>query len=110
MSSIGDLLPSISLIESSGGKSFRNNNIFGWNQGLGVFPTIRSGIHEVAFKLGKSSLYRNRDVYGKLRLYNPDAAYAQRVVAVMNKISPVVNLKQASRLMYRNNEFVYAAD
>jgi hypothetical protein len=104
------LLPSISVVESGGGKAYRNNNIFGWNNGDQLFPTIRSGIHEVAYKLGKSALYRNRDVMGKLRIYNPDASYAERVLWVMNRISPVVNLKPASHLVRRNNEFVYATD
>jgi hypothetical protein len=102
------LLPSISVIESGGGKAYRNNNIFGWNNGLQLFPTIRTGIHEVAYKLGRSSLYKNRDVVGKLRLYNPDTTYTDRVLAVMQRISPVADLKPASRLIRRNNEFVYA--
>ena len=104
------LLPSISVVESGGGKAYRNNNIFGWDNGLQLFPTVRSSIHEVAYKLGKSALYRNRDVLGKLRMYNPDSTYADRVLAVMRRISPVVDLKPAFRLVQRNNEFVYAAD
>ena len=81
------LLPSIAVIESGGGKAYKNNNVFGWNQGLEAFPTIRAGIHEVAFKLGKSPLYRNRDLLGKLRLYNPDESYPGSVLTVMNRIS-----------------------
>ncbi len=83
------LLPSISVMESGGGKAFRNNNIFGWNNGLEAFPTLRAGIHEVAFKLGQSRLYQNRDSAEKLWLYNPDATYVQSVLALMNRISPV---------------------
>lgn len=87
------LLPSISVIESSGGKAYVNNNIFGWGTGGPLpFPSIRAGLNLVAFKLGKSSLYRNRDLFGKLRLYNPDESYPHRVINVMNRISPVVNL------------------
>ncbi|MBV9301024.1 MAG: glucosaminidase domain-containing protein [Acidobacteriaceae bacterium] len=86
------LLPSISVIESGGGKAYRNNNILGWNQGLEPFPTIRAGIHAVAFKLAKSPLYQNRDVLGKLRLYNPNESYAGSVLAVMNRISPAAAL------------------
>ena len=104
------LLPSISVIESGGGKAYRNNNIFGWNQGLELFPSIRSGIREVAYKLGRGALYRNRSAAEKLRLYNPDPIYADRVLAVMNRISPVVELKTAARLIQRNNQFVYATD
>jgi flagellum-specific peptidoglycan hydrolase FlgJ len=104
------LLPSISVIESGGGKAYRNNNIFGWNNGLSLFPSIRSGIREVAYKLGKSSLYRNRDAVAKLHLYNPDPTYAERVLAVMQRISPVVNVRPVGRLIQRNNGFVYATD
>jgi hypothetical protein len=88
------LLPSISVIESGGGKAYRNNNILGWNQGLEAFPTIRAGIHKVAFKLGKSQLYRDRDSLGKLRLYNPDESYPASVLSVMNRISPEINIEK----------------
>jgi hypothetical protein len=104
------LLPSISVIESGGGKAYRNNNIFGWNQGLQLFPTITSGIREVAYKLGKSALYRNRNAEEKLRIYNPDPTYPDRVLAVMRRISPVADLNPAGRLVQRNNQFVYATD
>ncbi len=104
------LLPSISVIESGGGKAYRNNNIFGWNQGLQVFPTIRSGIHTVAFKLAKSRLYRNRDIVGKLRLYNPYANYAESVMSVMNRISPAANLKPVWTLMRTPHEFAYVTN
>jgi hypothetical protein len=86
------LLPSISVIESGGGKSFKNNNLFGWGNGDLSFPTIRAGIHQVAFKLGRSSLYRNQDSFGKLHYYNPNPEYAVKVVEVMDTISPSRNL------------------
>jgi hypothetical protein len=86
------LLPSISVIESGGGKAYRNNNIFGWNGGTQFFPSISSGIELVAAKLGHSPLYRNRDVVGKLRVYNPNEGYVQQVLTVMNRISPAVDV------------------
>jgi hypothetical protein len=101
------LLPSISVIESGGGKAYRNNNIFGWNQGLQMFPTIRAGIHEVAFKLAKSPLYQNRDLLGKLRLYNPNESYPGAVLTVMNRISPTVNLQPVRKLEQYPHEFEY---
>lgn len=104
------LLPSISVIESGGGKAYRNNNIFGWNQGLQLFPTITSGIREVAYKLGQSALYRNRNAVEKLRIYNPDPTYADRVLAVMRRISPVIELQPTARLIQRKNQFVYGTD
>lgn len=101
------LLPSISLVESSGGKAYKNNNMFGWKNGEQFFPTLRAGLHEVAFKLGRSRLYQDQDVKGKLHLYNPDERYADKVLTVMNRISPVVNLEPAQRVIRHQNEFVY---
>ena len=66
------LLPSISVIESGGGKVYKNNNLFGWDNGLQPFLSIRAGIHHVAFKLGKSALYRNQDALGKLKALQPE--------------------------------------
>jgi hypothetical protein len=86
------LLPSISVIESGGGKIFRNNNLFGWDNGDTPFPTVRAGIHQVANKLGRSLLYRNVDSLGKLRFYNPNPDYAVKVVEVMDTISPSRNM------------------
>lgn len=103
------LLPSISVIESGGGKTYRNNNIFGWNNGLEPFPSIRAGLNLVAFKLGNSPLYRNRDVFGKLRLYNPDTSYTYKVIDVMNRISPVADISSTEHLIRRQDEYVYAA-
>lgn len=80
------LLPSISIIESSGGKDYRNNNVFGWNSCKEHFPSVRAGIHYVAAQLGKSSRYRGKDVKHKLQIYNPLPEYPQRVEAVMRAI------------------------
>jgi hypothetical protein len=91
------LLPSISVIESGGGKAYKNNNIFGWKNGEAFFPTLRAGLHEVAFKLGRSSLYQNRDSVEKLRLYNPDATYPDAVLSVMNQIAPRPQLAAEAR-------------
>ncbi len=80
------LLPSISMIESSGGKDYRNNNVFGWASCKERFPSVRAGIHYVAAQLGKSSRYKGKDVDRKLRIYNPLPEYSQRVKAVMRAI------------------------
>jgi hypothetical protein len=83
------LLPSISVVESGGGKACRHNNIFGWNQGESAFSSIRACIHEVASRIGNSPLYRRHaDVTGKLRIYNKHDGYAASVVALMERISP----------------------
>lgn len=81
------LLPSISFIESTGGKAARNNNMFGWDSGRAEFESPIAGIHEVGYRLSHSDLYRNKDVDGILATYNPDQEYAQRVKFVMRQIS-----------------------
>jgi hypothetical protein len=90
------LLPSIAVIESSGGKAYKNNNVFGWANGDHSFPTIRAGLHRVAFALGQSSTYRNRTTEEKLRLYNPACDYPARVEQVMHQISPAEDLQTAA--------------
>jgi hypothetical protein len=80
------LLPSISIIESSGGKDYRNNNVFGWGSSKNKFPSVRAGIHYVAAQLGKSRRYKDKDIDSKLQLYNPLPEYSQRVKAVMRAI------------------------
>jgi hypothetical protein len=82
------LLPSISIVESSGGKYFQNNNVFGWNSCKEPrFSSVREGIHYVAFRLGNSDLYRQKSLDAMLRLYNPDAAYTVLVKSIMKAIS-----------------------
>lgn len=81
------LLPSISYIESGGGRGYRGNNIFGWANGEYSFPSIRAAIRLVASRLGKSKLYRHKDLDGILRTYNPDETYGPRVKAIMTLLS-----------------------
>lgn len=82
------LLPSISFIESSGGKFAINNNVFGWDSCRTKFASIRAGIRTVAAQLGRSALYRNKPLDAMLKLYNPRPEYAIRVKAVMRNIGP----------------------
>jgi hypothetical protein len=97
------LLPSIAVIESGGGKAYKNNNIFGWNKGEQAFATIRSGLELVAYKLGRSPLYRRHDSLGKLRIYNEHEDYPAAVMAVMNRISPDVTLRTVSDAMHHRD-------
>jgi hypothetical protein len=80
------LLPSISMIESSGGKDYTNNNVFGWDSCKEKFSSVRAGIHYVAAQLGKSRRYRDKDIDSKLQTYNPLPEYSQKVKAVMRAI------------------------
>jgi len=80
------LLPSISLIETGGGKVSRNNNIFGWGSGRHRFVSIRESIHTVAAKLAHSKLYRDKDTDRILSTYNIRPRWGERVKAVMRSI------------------------
>jgi hypothetical protein len=81
------LLPSISVIESSGGKYYMNNNVFGWKSCKERFPSVRDGIHYVASRLANSDLYREKSLDEKLKTYNPVPHYSKKVKFVMRTIS-----------------------
>jgi hypothetical protein len=81
------LLPSLSFVESSGGKSYRGNNVFGWNNGQASFPSIGEGIRVVASRLHYAPMYRGKGLIEKLRTYNSNVSYVQSVRQVMRQIS-----------------------
>lgn len=82
------LLPSISFVESSGGKYFHNNNVFGWDNCRQKFPSIEQSIHIVGSKLANSDVYRGKDLEALLRTYNPARSEYPRVVRqVMQEIA-----------------------
>ena len=104
------LLPSIAIIESGGGKAYirEKHNIFGWGGGEIYFTSVRAGLQTVAYELGRGSLYRRHNSLGKLHLYNPDENYAQQVMAVMRRISPVVKLSPSEdKIVKLDGEYVY---
>src|SRR5262249_39533790 len=82
------LLPSLSLVESGGGRAARNNNLFGWDGGRAIFASMRAGIHDVARSLANSKIYRDKNLDQILQLYNPNADYPGVVKSVMRRISP----------------------
>jgi hypothetical protein len=84
------LLPSLSFVETSGGKAARNNNLFGWDSGRAAFSSAAAGIRAVAASLAHSALYRDKDVDGILKTYNGSAGYARKVKDVMRRIAPLV--------------------
>jgi len=81
------LLPSISYVESTGGKSAPNNNLFGWDSGRAQFASPAASIHEVGYQLSHSARYRNKDTDGILATYNSSAEYAAKVKLVMRSIA-----------------------
>src|SRR5579885_1886589 len=60
------LLPSISYVESTGGKAAQNNNWFGWDSGRAHFTSAAAGIQEVGYRLTHSILYKGKDLDGVL--------------------------------------------
>lgn len=82
------LLPSLSMIESTGGKAARHNNFFGWDSGNAEFDSPVEGIREVGYRLANSSLYRDKDLDELLATYNPNEEYGSKVKSVMRRISP----------------------
>lgn len=82
------LLPSISYVESTGGKFASNNNLFGWDSGRAQFRTPTEGIQMVGYQLTHSDLYRDKDLDELLSTYNPNAEYAEKVKSVMRRIAP----------------------
>ena len=81
------LLPSISIVESSGGKDYRNNNVLGWDSCKEKFPSVQAGIHYVAAQLARSRTYRNKNLDEKLQTYNPLPEYPGRIKAVMRSLA-----------------------
>jgi hypothetical protein len=82
------LLPSISLIESTAGKTAPNNNLFGWNNGNTAFASLSDGIYHVAWRLARSRLYKDKSLDEMLEMYNPISGYSARVKSIMQRIAP----------------------
>ncbi len=89
------LLPSLAVIETGGGRTAPNNNLFGWANGKTRFDSISEAIHTVAAALSFGSAYKGKDTAGKLKIYNHSAAYGSKVAGMMDRIapSPVVDLE-----------------
>jgi len=87
-----DLLPAISVRESSGGKEMcmTGYNPFGWGScRIYNFESIAEAIEYVSSRLGLSPIYRGLDNEQKLKKYNPPSivpAYADEVMAIMADI------------------------
>jgi hypothetical protein len=91
------LLPSISIVESGGGRTAKGNNLFGWANGKATFRSFGEAIHEVAASLAGARPYKDKDTRAKLDAFNrenPD--YTALVLQIMRKISAQPQL-QASR-------------
>jgi len=89
------LLPSLSIVESGGGKHAMGNNLFGWANGTTKFASISEAIHHVASALSVGRFYKGKSLDGKLATYNHRVDYKAMVTGIMEKISPVVQPEAA---------------
>lgn len=82
------LLPSLAFIESGGGKAYKNNNMFGWDNGDHRFRSVKDSIHKIAERLANSHYYKNKDIDAMLWTYNPIPGYRDAVKGVMEDLGP----------------------
>lgn len=83
------LLPSLSFVESTGGKASPFNNLFGWDSGRAHFDSPQAAIRSVGSHLALSAPYRSKSLDEILATYNPNEDYAQKVKSVMRQIASV---------------------
>jgi hypothetical protein len=81
------LLPSLSFIESTGGKASANNNMFGWDSGRAHYTSPRDAIRSVGSHLAQDRAYRSKSLDEILAAYNPNRDYPQKVKSVMRQIA-----------------------
>jgi len=89
------LLPSLSIIETGGGKHAAGNNLFGWANGKTSFDSVSAAIHHVATFLEIGKAYRGKDLDGKLMTYNKRPDYRSMVTGVMRQIAPNAQVETA---------------
>jgi hypothetical protein len=89
------LLPSLSIVESGGGKYARGNNLFGWANGKTRFDSISEAVHHVAMTLSLGKAYQGKDLEAKLLTYNHRLDYKTAVIDVMRKIYPSLQVEAA---------------
>ncbi len=80
------------MIESTGGKHYKNRNILGWRSALRRFHSEEAGIRYVSARLHESPLYRGKDTIQLLQTYNSERHnYAALVTGVMQNLSLLHN-------------------
>jgi hypothetical protein len=82
------LLPSISFVETGGGRASKHNNIFGWDCGRARFDSPSAAIRSVGSHLTRPP-YRSRNTDKILAVFNRHREYAQRIKSVMRQIASV---------------------
>lgn len=84
------LVASIAMVESTGGKHYKNRNILGWGSASARFLSEQVGIQYVSARLGRSPLYRGKSLMQILRTYNSVRRnYAVLVTGVMQRLATI---------------------
>lgn len=95
------LLPSLSMVESGGGKHCRgnNNNWFGWENGKTKFQSIAQAIHHVAETLTHGKSYEGKNLDGILAAYNHHPEYPGKVRTIMLELSAAATRLDPAELL-----------
>ena len=81
------LLPAISFKESTCGKHYINNNLWGWESGAYHFASLSAGIDYISGELDMGPWYYGKTTLQKLQAYNGHPGYAESVLNIMQSIS-----------------------
>lgn len=82
------LVASIAMIESTGGKHYKNRNILGWKSALQRFQSEPAGIVYVSSRLHVSPLYRGKSLPQLLKTYNSERRnYSALISTVMTQLA-----------------------
>jgi hypothetical protein len=78
------------MIESTGGKHYKNRNILGWKSALQRFRSEQVGIQYVSERLHNSPYYTGKSLVQMLRTYNSERRnYVALVTGVMQQLSAI---------------------
>lgn len=81
------LLPAIAIVESGGGKTSSNHNLFGWGNGKLRFKSREHGIETVARTMATWEPYRNKTLDQALKVYNYEiGTYGELVKSLMRAV------------------------
>ncbi len=84
------LVASIAMIESTGGKHYKNRNILGWRSALQRFPSETAGIAYVSSRFHNSPLYKDKSLAQLLRTYNSERRdYSVLINKVMTQLDAI---------------------
>lgn len=78
------------MIESTGGKRYKNRNILGWRSALRRFPSEAAGITYVSSRFHNSPLYKGKSLPHLLRTYNSERRdYSLLIAKVMTQLAGI---------------------